>query len=201
MILRSALRRLKPYILMVFIMCFVILATTPSGADQDLRVTRVIDGDSYVLSNGLEIRLIGVDTPEYRDAIRNRRNAKRLGVMPGRYANYAQRAEDFALRVIRGKDVRLVLDDANEYNNHQDKYDRVLAYLYVPESQISRKYHHPIAKGTGKLKSYINYNAILIAEGQGFAYTRFPFKFSDEFRALQAEAKYSRRGYWDYPSK
>ncbi len=39
-------------------------------------------------------------------------------------------------------------------------------------------------------------NAEIIKQGYGFAYTRFPFKYMDEFRHYQREAREQNRGLW-----
>ena len=39
-------------------------------------------------------------------------------------------------------------------------------------------------------------NAEIIKQGYGFAYTRFPFKYLDEFRRYEQEAREQGRGLW-----
>ncbi len=39
-------------------------------------------------------------------------------------------------------------------------------------------------------------NAEIIKQGYGFAYTRFPFKYQDEFRRYEREAREQGRGLW-----
>ncbi len=39
-------------------------------------------------------------------------------------------------------------------------------------------------------------NAEIIKQGFGFAYTRFPFKYMDEFRWSEREARELNRGLW-----
>ncbi len=39
-------------------------------------------------------------------------------------------------------------------------------------------------------------NAEIIKQGYGHAYTRFPFKYMDEFRRYEREARGQRRGLW-----
>jgi len=36
----------------------------------------------------------------------------------------------------------------------------------------------------------------IIKQGYGFAYTRFPFKYLEDFRRYQREARENRRGLW-----
>jgi endonuclease YncB( thermonuclease family) len=39
-------------------------------------------------------------------------------------------------------------------------------------------------------------NAEIIKQGYGFAYTRFPFKYLEEFRKLERQAREAKRGLW-----
>ncbi len=39
-------------------------------------------------------------------------------------------------------------------------------------------------------------NAEIIKHGYGFAYTRFPFKYLEEFRQYEREARENERGLW-----
>jgi micrococcal nuclease len=58
----------------------------------------------------------------------------------------------------------------------RDRYGRLLAYIYTAGGRC--------------------FNAELVSEGYGHAYTRFAFQFMDEFRALEQEARRERRGLW-----
>ena len=39
-------------------------------------------------------------------------------------------------------------------------------------------------------------NAEIIKQGYGFAYTRFPFKYMEEFRLYKKMARLNKRGLW-----
>ncbi|MDR1307258.1 MAG: thermonuclease family protein [Treponema sp.] len=58
----------------------------------------------------------------------------------------------------------------------RDRYGRLLAYVYTED----RRCH----------------NAELIREGYGHAYTKYSFRFMDEFRSLEQEARREKRGLW-----
>ena len=58
----------------------------------------------------------------------------------------------------------------------RDRYGRLLAYVYLPDGTC--------------------FNAELVREGYAHAYTRFPFQFLEEFRALEREARGQERGLW-----
>jgi micrococcal nuclease len=84
---------------------------------------------------------------------------------------FGKEASDFTRRLVEGKRVRV------EYDwNRKDKYNRTLAYIYLADGTLV--------------------NAEIIRQGYGAAYTRFPFKYLDEFRKLEREARARERGLW-----
>lgn len=73
--------------------------------------------------------------------------------------------------MLEGKHVRL------EYDwERTDRYGRTLAYVRLPDGALL--------------------NAEIIRQGYGHAYTRFPFKYLDEFRQYEREAREAGRGLW-----
>lgn len=84
---------------------------------------------------------------------------------------FALEAAEFVRRMVERKRVRLEFDW-----ERTDKYGRTLAYLYLEDGTFV--------------------NAEIVRQGFGFAYTRFPFKYLDEFRALEREAREAGRGFW-----
>ncbi len=73
--------------------------------------------------------------------------------------------------MVQGNMVRL------EYDwQKRDKYGRLLAYAYLQDGTFL--------------------NAEIIRQGFGFAYTKYPFKFLEEFRHFEKEARENNRGLW-----
>lgn len=90
----------------------------PPGVD--VRVERVVDGDTIVVSGGRAVRLIGVDTPETRDP---RRPVGCFGKEAGRFT---------ASLLPPGTPVRLVGDV-----EQRDAFGRTLAYVYrLPDGEF-----------------------------------------------------------------
>jgi len=125
---------------------------------QTVLVKRVIDGNTLALSTGEKVRPIGVDTPETKDPRK-----------PVQY--FGKEATAFTQRLTEGKSLRLEYDQ-----QHQDKYGRTLAYVYLENGTFV--------------------NAEIIRQGFGFAHTRFPFKYLEEFRQFEREARQAKRGLW-----
>ncbi|MEO1483572.1 MAG: thermonuclease family protein [Myxococcota bacterium] len=79
-------------------------------------IARVIDGDTAELTDGARLRYLLVDTPE-------------LGTAPECYGPEAKRQNE---ALVLGKEVRLEFD-----LECQDRFGRLLAYLYVGDRMIN----------------------------------------------------------------
>lgn len=84
---------------------------------------------------------------------------------------FGREASAFARRLLEGKQVRLEYDQ-----ERTDRYGRTLAYVWLPDGPMA--------------------NAEIIRRGFGHAYTRFPFRYLDEFRKLEREARFEGHGLW-----
>lgn len=84
---------------------------------------------------------------------------------------FGKEADLFTKKMVEGKEVRLEFDW-----QRRDKYGRLLAYVYLTDGGFL--------------------NAEIIKQGYGFAYTKYPFKYLDEFRKYEKEASENRRGLW-----
>ncbi len=142
----------------IFLAFLTLLLSISCSNSQALKCTRVVDGDTIVLNNGERVRLIGVDTPETKHPRK-----------PVEY--YGKEASAFTKRMVEGKEVRL------EYDwQKRDKYDRLLAYVYLKDGTFL--------------------NAEIVKQGYGHAYTKFPFKYLEQFRQYEKEARENKRGLW-----
>ena len=86
---------------------------------------------------------------------------------------YGQEASRFTRNLLLGESVFL------EYGQERkDRCGRLLAYLYrVPD------------------RLFVNQE--IIRQGYGHAYTSFPFKYLETFRAYERKARDSKKGLWD----
>lgn len=84
---------------------------------------------------------------------------------------YGKEASAFTRRMCEGKPVRL------EYDwQIQDRYGRTLAYVYLKDGTFL--------------------NAEIVRQGYGHAYTRFPFRYLDDFRSYERRAREKELGLW-----
>lgn len=81
---------------------------------MDAAVTKVVDGDTVVLSDGQKVRLLGIDAPET--------NHPDMPVQ-----KCGQRAKDYLKKRVEGKPVVLEYTMKDQY----DVYDRLLALVYA----------------------------------------------------------------------
>lgn len=154
---------IRPFSILI-LTTFLLSLSASCSNPQILLGTRVVDGDTIVLSNNERVRLIGVDTPE------TKRPKK-----PVEY--FGKEASAFTKKMVEGKNVRLTYDQ-----QQRDDYGRLLAYVYLMDGTFL--------------------NAEIIKQGYGNAYTKFPFKYMEEFRQYEKEAREAKRGLWgDNPAK
>ncbi|MFN8643618.1 MAG: thermonuclease family protein [Candidatus Binatia bacterium] len=84
---------------------------------------------------------------------------------------FAREAADFTRARLVGRDVRLEY----ERGDRRDRYGRTLAYVFVGDELFNRE---------------------LVRDGYARAYTRYPFRFREQFVADEATARRARRGLW-----
>jgi micrococcal nuclease len=84
---------------------------------------------------------------------------------------FGREAYLFTKQMIDGKEARFEFE-----RQKRDRYGRLLAYVYLLDGTFL--------------------NAEIIKQGYGFAYTRFPFRYMEEFRIYEREARQNRRGLW-----
>ena len=112
--------------LLLFVLIFILL----SGGDEAQiipfkvlygytvkgTVARVIDGDTFVLTDSEHVRMLGVDTPELDDA-------------DSFYVFYANKAKHLTDSLINGKRVKLTFETKT-----RDMFDRILAYVWLTDA-------------------------------------------------------------------
>ncbi|OHB55087.1 MAG: hypothetical protein A2173_07995 [Planctomycetes bacterium RBG_13_44_8b] len=135
--------------------------------DLAFTVVYVVDGDTIDINvpdgkyNHTRIRLWGVDTPETKDPN-----------LPIQY--FGPEATDFAAKLAFGRQVTVYMDVPNRT---RDKYDRLLAYVQLPDGSFL--------------------NEVLLSEGFAYADVRFRHSFYNKYRQLEAGARSLRKGLWE----
>lgn len=88
-----------------------------SGFSQTVKVTRVIDGDTYVIETGEKVRMIGINAPEMS-------------------TEFGDDAKAHLEKLIGNREVMLVEDSKA---GKKDKYKRLLRYTIVEGEDINQR--------------------------------------------------------------
>lgn len=143
------------------------LSAGAAVADQRVLVTAVVDGDT--------LRIEGDDG---RPVI-----VRLIGVdtpemgsrdEPVPPERFAREATAYTRHTLDGRRVRLEFEPAQD---RHDRYGRLLAYVFLDDGTFV--------------------NDALVRQGFARAYTRFPFRYKEQFLAAEAEARSAARGLWN----
>jgi len=144
-------------------------------ACEDVDFSRLVHGKVYDHVDGDTFR-VRIDNPP--KGLNEEETIRLLGVdtpetvkprTPVQY--FGKEASDYTKARMLGKTVYLAFDW-----DLRDRYGRLLAYVYSEDKTC--------------------FNAELIREGYGFAYTKYSFQFMDEFRGYERDARKKKAGLW-----
>ncbi|MEA3543671.1 MAG: thermonuclease family protein [Thermodesulfobacteriota bacterium] len=131
----------------------------------------VYDGDTLKIENIGKVRLLGIDTPEYKASSRDRFYQKNFHIEAKKLREISRQVKKYNIRQVKGKRVRLELDKI-----HKDKYGRLLAYVYLPDGDML--------------------NLRLLEKGLATVFRRYDFKYKKDFLKAEKKAKRKERGLW-----
>lgn len=131
--------------------CFLLI--TGFVYSMNIKVLRVIDGDTFEAENGEKVRLVGINAPEISDV-------------------FGIESKEYLKKLIDGKYVSLQSD---EINQDRDRYGRLLRYVKVANVDINKK---------------------MIQDGFAFAFLKYRFTHSTEYRDAQLDARNNNIGIW-----
>ena len=146
------------HLVLVGVLANLLAVGVPAQSPDAVVVERVIDGDTVVVSGIGTVRLIGVDPPETVDPRK-----------PVQF--FGKEASAFATGLLLRQTVRVEYDQ-----QRTDRYNRTLAYLYLPDGRLA--------------------NTEIIRQGYGHAYLSYPFSKMEAFRQAEREAREAGRGLW-----
>jgi micrococcal nuclease len=138
-----------------------------------LIVSRVVDGDTFKMSNGEKVRLLGIDTPEKYESKKLDKDAEIKGQDKKTVKKLGELASKYVQNLAEGKKVYL----AKEPNyDDRDKYGRLLRWVYLEDGTFI--------------------NGKIVQDGYAQVYEKFPVSKLDELRKYQREARENNRGLW-----
>ncbi len=132
----------------------------------------VYDGDTLKIENIGKVRLLGIDTPESQASSKDYFNTKRFSITEKRLRKIAKQAKYYNIHNLKDRRVSLELDQT-----HRDKYDRLLAYVYLPDGRML--------------------NRILLQKGLATVFRRYDFQYKKDFLEAEAKARNGKLGLWE----
>ena len=119
----------------ITIICVGLLLIYYIISSRDTRVTRVIDGDTFITNKGDRVRLIGIDAPELPSL---------RGIESKMYLH----------ELIDNKVITLERDGMSD---NKDKYGRLLRYVYLNKKDVNLQM---LKSGYAKPYLYFNFEKI-----------------------------------------
>lgn len=140
---------------------FLVLLIAWANVCHAQQVSRIIDGDTFEITSGEKIRMIGINAPEISDL-------------------HGNEAKQHLSELISGKNVKLVSDTRS---NDRDRYSRLLRYVYLNGTDINKKMiedGHAIAYLKFKFDKAAEYEEMQISsEKKGIGTNSTPSKKGD----------------------
>jgi len=127
--------------LLILALASTLSGCIPVSAPSADRVSRIVDGDTVVLSTGERVRYIGMDTPEMNPL-----------------EPFAKEATEANRQLVEGKTVRLEKDISET-----DRYGRLLRYVWVDNMMVNLEL---VRRGLAEAHAYppdVRYQALLEA--------------------------------------
>lgn len=189
--------RLKAFLMPAFFL----LGVLPLGlgrASEPLTVSSITDGETLKLSDGEEVRLIGIDVPASSKNVKLRGDMKNTGKDASTLIAAGKNAAKFLRGLVQHKPVILEYDI-----EEKDKSGRRWAYGYYDldphlDMEIPEGWYAELVPEAKERRLRVFLNATLIREGYAVTKAVKPnVKHQALFEKLQAEAKTRKRGLWD----
>jgi micrococcal nuclease len=136
-------------------------------------VKRVVDGDTFLLSNGERVRLLGIDTPEKYESKKLDKDIEATHQDKKTIKKLGQLASDYVKDFVEGKKVYLEREPNYE---DKDRYGRLLRWVYLEDGTFI--------------------NGKIVKDGYAQVYEKFPVSKLEELRKYQKEARENNRGLW-----
>ena len=158
-------------------------------------VDRVVDGDTFRLSNGQKLKLAGINAPELHDTPKLPQEAKRFKKETWAFRLLGAEAEHIAQRFVKVAQKKIFIETATQTFDEQGN---LLGYVYftLPNLEPGMEADgEVITEQTGSYQIFLN--AYLLKLGLAeLDPTSLDSKYGDLFSRLEAEAKSSKKELW-----
>ena len=108
----------------IFVIYLLLISSCTPVSYLNIKVKKVIDGDTVLLENGKLLRYIGIDTPEIRTKTKD-------GTWRYNPSFWALKAKQFNAWLVEGKKVKVEFDIQKT-----DKYGRLLGYVFLKDGRF-----------------------------------------------------------------
>ncbi|MDX2481128.1 MAG: thermonuclease family protein [Desulfuromusa sp.] len=125
-----------------------------------------------MIENIGKVRLLGIDTPEYKASSRDRFYTEKFHVEAKTLRKISHQAKNYNIRNIKGTRVRLEFDKIQK-----DKYDRLLVYVYLPSGDML--------------------NLALLEKGLATVFRCYDFQYKKDFLKAEKKARNKKLGLWE----
>lgn len=159
------------YRITLILLAFQVVAGISFAAEFEGKATWIYDGDTIEVANVGRVRLLGIDTPEYKASRRDEFYSDRYGIKPEKLRFISQKAKQYSIEKAKGERVRLLTEETE-----RDRHGRLLAYLYLPDGTML--------------------NRLLLKEGLATVFRRYNFERKQQFLKLEGSARREQRGLW-----
>jgi len=136
-------------------------------------VAKVVDGDTFVLSDKSRVRLLGIDAPEMSASDKMNRDSERTAQDKETIKALGKASARHLKEMIEGK--RVLLTKENNYED-KDRYGRLLRYAYLEDGTFI--------------------NGKMVQDGYAQVFRRYDVSRKNELLELEKEARENERGLW-----
>ena len=161
--------------------------------EQIYTVSRVVDGDTFKLSNGQTLKLAGINAPDIHDTTTLTQQASKLGKEVWSYRTVGVDGQKMVQRIIDAAEGKIKIEPETQSFNDNGA---MFAYVFVQIAE-SKRSAIPEIGGVESINGSVNIflNAYLV--GMGFAEAVSPdAKYKDFFEALEQKSKTEKKGIW-----
>lgn len=183
-------------ILSIFFL-FLVLRFSHAAMPQTESVTiqRVMDGDTFRLSNGQKLKLAGVNAPELHDTPKLPQEARRFNKEVWAFRSLADQAERLVQRLVKDANKEIWIESGTQ---GVDEQGNLIGYIYIPTSKLDPDVivdGETVTEQNGRYQVFLNAYLLKVGLAELMSST-LDSKYQELFSRLEAEAKKNEKGLW-----
>lgn len=162
---------------------------------EPVTVNRVMDGDTFRLSNGQKLKLAGVNAPELHDTPKLPQEAKRFQKEIWEFRALGAEAEHIAQSFVKTTNQEVFIETATQTFDEQGN---LMGYVYLTLPKLDSGMtvdQEAIAEQNGRYRIFLNAYLLKIGLAE-LDPSSLDSKYKDLFLRLETEAKKNKKGLW-----